>query len=135
VKRVFVDTGAWYALVDAKDPDHAAVATCISEYSGRLATSNFVFDETVTLLRYRLGHRPARTFGDALQAGGLAAVLRLAPGDESAAWEIFTRYRDKSFSFTDCTSFSLMKRLGIASAIAIDDDFKAYGIPCLPREN
>ena len=92
-----------------------------------------MFDETVTLLRYRLGYRAARAFGDALHAGGLAAVLRLTPGDEIGAWEIFTRYRDKSFSFTDCTSFSLMKRLSIASAIAIDDDFKAFGIPCLPQ--
>src|SRR3989304_5359658 len=60
MKRVFVDTGAWYSLVDAKDPDHRAVAACLAEYHGRLATSNFVFDETVTLLRYRLDYRTAR---------------------------------------------------------------------------
>jgi hypothetical protein len=26
MKRLFVDTGAWYALVDKKDPDHSAAA-------------------------------------------------------------------------------------------------------------
>jgi len=132
MKRVFVDTGAWYSLVDAKDPDHRAVAACLAEYHGRLATSNFVFDETVTLLRYRLGYRAARTFGAALLAGGLGPVFRLTPADEAGAWEIFTRYRDKRFSFTDCTSFALIKRLAIGSAVAIDDDFRAFGIPCLP---
>ena len=49
-------------------------------------------------------------------------------------WEIFTRYRDKSFSFTDCTSFALVKRSGIDNAVAIDDDFRAFGIPCLPQD-
>jgi len=135
MKRVFVDTGAWYALVDAKDPDHPPVAACLAQYGGRLVTSNFVFDETVTLLRYRLSYRAARAFGDTLQAGGLALVLRLTPRDEAGAWGIFTRYRDKSFSFTDCTSFALMKRLGIGSAVAIDDDFRAFGIPCLPQDD
>ena len=133
MKRVFVDTGAWYALIDAKDPDHCAVAACLAQHGGRLATSNFVFDETVTLLRYRLGHRTARTFGDALLAGGIAPVLRLTPADEARAWEIFARYRDKGFSFTDCTSFALMKSLGIASAVALDEDFRAFGILCLPQ--
>lgn len=135
MKRVFVDTGAWYALVDAKDPDHRAVAACLAQYRGRLATSNFVFDETVTLLRYRLDYRAARTFGAALLAGGLGPIFRLTPADEAGAWEIFTRYRDKRFSFTDCTSFALIKRLGIDSVVAIDEDFRAFGIPCLPGDD
>ena len=133
MKRVFVDTGAWYALIDAKDPDHSAVAACLGQHGGRLATSNFVFDETVTLLRYRLGHRSARACGEALLAGGIAPVFRVTPADEARAWEIFARYRDKGFSFTDCTSFALMKRLGIASAVALDEDFRAFGILCLPQ--
>ena len=133
MKRIFVDTGAWYALVDAKDPDHSEVAVCLAQYGGRLATRNYVFDETVALLRYRLGHRTACTFGEALLAGGIAPALRLTPADEARAREIFARYRDKGFSFTDCTSFALMKRVGIASAVALDEDFKAFGIPCLPQ--
>lgn len=133
MKRVFVDTGAWYALVDARDPDHSAVASCLAQHRGRLATSNFVFDETVTLLRSRLGHRVARTFGETLLAGGIAVIVRVTPADEVRAWEIFARYRDKGFSFTDCTSFALMKRMRIATAVALDDDFRAYGIACLPE--
>ena len=59
MKRVFVDTGAWYALVDADDPDHRRVSDCIQHHRERLVTSNFVFDEVVTLVRYRLGWQPA----------------------------------------------------------------------------
>ena len=90
MKRVFVDTGAWYALVDARDPDHPAVASCLAQHGGRLATSNFVFDETVTLLRSRLGHRVARTFGETLLAGGIAFRTRMLLFDyESEARETF----------------------------------------------
>lgn len=132
MKRLFVDTGAWYALADRNDPDHERVADCLQTYGGRLVTTNFVFDETVTLLRYRLGFTAAKAFGTQLLKGDAASVLPVARGDEARAWDIFTRYRDKSFSYTDCTSFAVMQRLKLQAAAAIDDDFRAYGLQCLP---
>ena len=127
-----MDTGAWYALADRKDPDHASVAQCLRERAGRLVTTNFVFDESVTLIRFRLGTSAACTFGEELLAGGVARLVSVARRDEARAWEIFTRYRDKSFSYTDCTSFATMQRLGIDAAVAIDDDFRSFGLACLP---
>ncbi len=135
MKRIFVDTGAWYALIDREDPDHSVVQGALVQCSGRLVTSNFVFDETVTLLRYRLGWSAAHTFGEKLRAGTVASLAEVTKKDQTRAWAVFTRYRDKSFSFTDCTSFSLMERLGVDTAIAIDGDFRAYGMHCLPIEN
>jgi uncharacterized protein len=132
VKRLFVDTGAWYALADRKDPDHHRVADCLEDETGRLVTTNFIFDESVTLIRYRLGFAAAKTFGDSLLRGDFATLLPVRRQDEARAWDIFTRYRDKSFSFTDCTSFAVMQRLKIASAVAIDEDFRAFGMNCLP---
>ncbi|MGH8624930.1 MAG: type II toxin-antitoxin system VapC family toxin, partial [Gammaproteobacteria bacterium] len=68
MRRVFVDTGAWYALIDRADPDHGDVTTQFKAYRGRLVTSNFVFDETLTLLRYRLGWQSAHAFGEQMRA-------------------------------------------------------------------
>ena len=48
-------------------------------------------------------------------------------------WSIFTRFRDKSFSFTDCTSFAVMERSKLDCAAAIDDGFRAYGVRCVPE--
>jgi uncharacterized protein len=132
MERIFVDTGAWYALIDRKDPDHHAVLSALQGYRNRLVTSNFVFDETITLLRYRLGWHFARQFGEQLLDGKLAQLARISAADERNAWAIFTRYDDKSFSFTDCTSFAVMQRLQLDRAIAIDSDFRAYGLHCLP---
>jgi len=133
LKRVFVDTSAWYALADRKDPDHAAAAQCLREWAGRLVTSNFVLDESVTLIRYRLGVVAARTFGETLLAGTAARMIWITRRDERRAWEIFRRFRDKTFSYTDCTSFAAMERLKLKTAVAIDDDFRAFGVECLPQ--
>jgi predicted nucleic acid-binding protein len=54
MKRLFVDTGAWYALVDKNNPDHKEAATFIRNNKTSLLTTNFVFDTTITLLRSRL---------------------------------------------------------------------------------
>jgi predicted nucleic acid-binding protein len=132
MKHIFVDTGAWYALVDRQDPDHVAVYACLQRYQGRLLTSNFVLDETITLLRYRLGWPIAHTVGEQLRSGNTAQIVRITPTDEDTAWHIFTRYKDESFSFTDCSSFALMERLKLHAAVAIDSDFKKYGFQCLP---
>lgn len=132
MKRLFIDTGAWYALADRKDPDHVRVADFLENQTLPLVTTNFVFDESVTLIRYRLGFAAAKSFGDHLLRVGAASLLSVGRQDETRAWEIFTRYRDKSFSYTDCTSFAVMQRLKIDSAVAIDDDFRAFGLNCLP---
>lgn len=132
MKRALVDTSAWYALVDRRDPDHLSVSAVLREWSGRRVLTNFVLDETLTLLRYRLGHAPARAFGEVLGSGEVASIVRVGRMDEARAWEIFCRYRDKSFSFTDCTSFAVIERLRLDCAVALDENFRAYGIRCLP---
>ena len=48
MNRVFVDTSAWYALIDGRDPDHGGVLAALKAHEKRLVTTNFVFDETVT---------------------------------------------------------------------------------------
>jgi predicted nucleic acid-binding protein len=133
VKRVFVDTGAWYALIDAADPDHDAVTAVFRHYRHRLVTSNYVFDETLTLARYRLGWQVAHRIGEQLWDSRLARIERVSPKDEQAAWSIFSGYSDKSFSFTDCTSFALVQRLNLPLCLAIDSDFRSFGLHCIPE--
>ncbi len=132
MNRVFVDTGAWYALTDRRDPDHEPVVAALREHRGRLLTSNFVLDETLTLVRYRLGWTISHRLGEQLRTGSLARLERISPRDEEAAWSIFSTYSDKSFSFTDCTSFALCNRLELPMCLAIDSDFRSFGLHCVP---
>jgi len=43
-------------------------------------------------------------------------------------WELYQKYKDKKFSFTDVTSFSIMKDLNIKKAFAFDREFIQAGI-------
>ncbi len=130
--QLLVDTSAWYSLIDAKDPDHAQVLQALQKYQNNLLTTNYIADETITLLRYRLGWQYAQQFGELFFTGKLTHTIQVTEQDEKEAWKLFKRYQDKQFSFTDCTSFIIMQRLQISTAITLDSDFKSFGFQCLP---
>jgi hypothetical protein len=132
MERLFVDTSAWVAHANRGDPDHAAVRDVLRRYRGRRVTSNFVFDETVTLCRYRLGYDVALTVGEALLEHEVCEIIRLTARDESDAWDLFRDRADQKCSFTDCTTFVLMRRLGLQTAAALDQDFLREGFVLLP---
>jgi uncharacterized protein len=132
MRHLFVDTGAWYALVDGKDPDHGSARKFFEKNRIPLITTNFIFDETVTLLRKRLGWPVAHEFGRRLKESGFAGLLSVTESDEELAWEIFRKYRDHDFSYTDCTSFAVMKRLGIKTAFTFDGHFVSMKFTAVP---
>ena len=100
-----------------------------------MVTSNYIVDEVITLSRNRLGYEVAVEIGQKLWDESIANLIRVIPQDEKKAWEIFVTYHDKTFSFTDCTSFALMERIGITEAFAFDEHFTQYGrFIVLPRE-
>lgn len=132
MKRLFVDTGAWYALVDKNDPDHKEAASFIINNKIPLLTTNFIFDETITLLRSRLGWSVAKEFGQRLKDSRFVSLITVKDEDEDRAWEIFLKYKDKDFSYTDCTSFAVMGRLRIDTAFSFDSHFKTMKFQVVP---
>jgi predicted nucleic acid-binding protein len=130
VKLLFVDTGGWIACADAADPDHEVACGARDnwlEHQGLLITSDYVIDETLTLLRLRLGLSAAEQWWDAIAAS--KRLIRELIHEERAerARHIFFRHRDKNFSFTDCTSFALMRELKIREALTTDKHFRQAG--------
>jgi predicted nucleic acid-binding protein len=124
---IFVDTGAWYALLDKSDANHHVAVKFKDSLVHPLVTSNYIADEVITLVRNRLGHKVAVEIGQKLWDESIANLIHVTPQDEKKAWEIFVKYHDKTFSFTDCTSFALMGRIGITEAFAFDEHFMQYG--------
>lgn len=55
-------------------------------------------------------------------------VVRVSAADERRAQYILTQYTDKTFSYTNATSFAVMERLHIRQAFTFDDDFSQYGL-------
>ena len=97
-----------------------------------LVTTSYVFDEVVTYLNSRLQHDKAVKIGNNLLN---AANIKVVQVDESLfyeAWSYFEQHADKTYSLTDCVSFVLMKRLGIAEALTFDKHFVQAGFKKLP---
>lgn len=132
MSRVFVDTSAWFAFIRKDDPDHATCKELLSRKEHQRVTSNYVFDELMTLLRYRAGHATAVKTGAILRGATDLEIVRVQPEDEEEAWRWFSEHRDKDYSYTDCTSFALMRRLGLDTAVATDSHFRQAGFRAEP---
>ena len=132
---LFVDTSAWFAYANKSDRDRTKVMKALLDFEGRLVTSNFVFEETVTLCRYRLGHQEASRVGELLWSGHGVDLIRADANDEATAWELFKRKADSRYSFTDCVSFAMMRRLGIGQVAALDNDFRIEGFDVVPKSS
>lgn len=127
---VFVDTSCFKALVDGGDDFHqAAIELLVKMKEGgmRLVTTNYITDELFTLVRKRNGLERARELWDLLgELGGQLKMVRILVGDEKEAWKWFWR-EWKGLSFTDCTSFAVMERLGIKKVATFDEHFAKAG--------
>jgi len=127
---VFVDTSAFLAFKNRRDALHTealAVKKRLLDAGKSLLTSDYVLDESYTIIRLRAGHRVAVEFGEEVRSSRLVRVEYLTPDAIEAAWVLFKRYGDKDFSFTDCTSFVLMRELRLAEALAFDGHFTQAG--------
>jgi len=123
---IFVDTGAWFASLVPTDPDHPSAAAWLAENRSPLLTTDYVIDETLTLLRARGERTRALLLGRKFFRDGLAEIHKITETDLERAWETFERFADKDWSFTDCTSKVVMDRLGITQAFAFDHHFKQF---------
>ena len=129
---VFVDTGLYYALQNQRASRHNearnALTTVFKGELGPAFTSDYVYDEAVTLVRSRTGSfSEARTVGDRiLGRSGFPNAVELLTVSEDAfrgAIETFERYRDHPLSFTDATTVALVERRDLDHVLSFDDDF------------
>lgn len=121
-----MDTGAWFANVVPTDTDYDIAISWLSTNSQPLITSDYVVDETLTLLRARGESKRAIMLGNAFFSGKLAAIYYLTEEDIHLTWKIFNQFFDKQWSFTDCSSNFLMQKLKITQAFAFDRHFRQF---------
>lgn len=124
---IFVDTGAWYASLVPTDPDHARALQWLYANRSPLLTSDYVVDETLTLLRVRGEKQRALQLGMKFFHDGLAQIHKITSADLTLAWDTFQQFDDKNWSFTDCTSKVVMEQLNITVAFAFDHHFHQFG--------
>lgn len=132
---LFVDTAGWLAAADAADPASAAACEARDGWlrrGGILVTSNTVCDETLTLLRVRLGAGAAEAWWRQVEASQRLRTERVDSRREDRARDLFFRSSDKEFSFADRTSFVIMREMAIGVALTLDRHFLQMGFRVLP---
>ena len=135
MKTLFVDTAGWVACADSADPAHAsccAARDAALETGQTLVTTDFVVDETLTLLRFRLGLDAAERWWQQLDRSPRLRWERVDSDRFEKARHVFFRYRDKAFSFTDCTSFEVMRELKLTHVMTTDRHFRQMGFHLVP---
>ena len=128
--NIFVDTSAWLAMNDKNDQYFSQAGEKIREIKAKrieLVTSEYIIDESITLIRFRISYNSAMIFGDSILNSNIIKILDVTKSDRQKAWEIFKKYRDKELSYTDCISFTLMKSNRIERAFTFDEHFKQIG--------
>ncbi len=128
--KLFVDTGAWFALNSRSDENHRTAAGFVRRFKKEpvlFYTTDYVVDETVTLLRFKVSHSQALVFLDFLTESSHVARVQVSSELVGRAEGIFRTYRDKLWSFTDCVSFAFMDELGLEEAFSFDQNFAQYG--------
>jgi len=132
---IFVDTSAWYALVIDKDPHHPAAIEWIAQNTDPLITTDFIVDETLTLLKVRGAARCALALGETFFGEAISELHYLTSEEVLDAWRDFRSHPDKGWSFTDVTSKVMMERRAIRSAFAFDRHFRQFGeIEVVPNQ-
>ncbi len=132
--KVFVDTSGWVALFVANDVNHAKAVDIfhgLKTNRSALFTSDYIFDETVTTILVRGDHRQSLFAGDALLNSQVVKIAHVSPDHFQPAWEMYRKYADKRFSFTDATSFAIMRGLGIEKVFCFDRGFSRAGFQTL----
>jgi predicted nucleic acid-binding protein len=131
-KRIFIDTGAFLALEDESDEHHEEAIRFRDQELLRgnyeLVTTSYILDETLTLLRSRLGIPASIDFSKKIRRSQVVKVLSVSKEVEEKALELFEKYDDKTFSFTDCVSFVVMREKGIQEAFTFDEHFVQMGL-------
>lgn len=126
---IFLDTSFFKGLVDPKDDFHERANKLWSQFledDEFFLTTNFILDETFTLVRKRCGQELAVVFKEVIESTKNLRLERISSRDGERVWEWF--FNDWSdLSYTDCTSFAVMKRLGLERVATFDEHFARAG--------
>jgi hypothetical protein len=129
---VFVDTGVFYAHHDTDASRHEVGGAALTgvlragEY-GRVMTSDYVYDEVVTLTQRRTGSvADGIEVGRRIRGEGYPDAIELlysSRGPFEDAVDVYERYADQEVSFTDAMTVAMVEHQDIDAVLSFDDDF------------
>ena len=136
MRGLFVDTSAWYPLVNAAHRDHDALADELRQQirgGAQIVTTNLIVAETHALLFRRAGRRAALAFLESVHQSPNRIETVTPERTAAAITRWIEPFSDQPFSLADAASFAVMAELGIREALTLDRHFAAAGFVMLPH--
>lgn len=140
IRRIFVDTSAWLALINRDERRHEAAVTFQRSLAEGVAwvTSWGIVSETYTWLRYHTGYRSAERWlheHAGLTERGILEVVYPTVGMESGIRRTLSRFADQDLSYVDACSLNVVQsREDIDAVFAFDHHLSLYGASVLPGQ-
>jgi predicted nucleic acid-binding protein len=133
--KIFIDTWGWLTLRDRDETRHGDVKEFYQQLrdgNEMIYTSDYVLDETITLVFKRLPFKTAKEslakLDKAIEQGYLQ-VEWVTPERFEKAKTLRLKYQDKpKISFTDLSSMVVMEELGLKDIITGDEHFEHVGM-------
>jgi hypothetical protein len=132
--EIFVDTSGFFAMLASDDDRHAAAAKIVASARKRkrgFVTSDYVLDETATLLKARRKNHLLPAFFASLDQSRACHVEWIDAERFLDARKHFLKHADQDWSFTDCVSFRVMTELRLRDALTKDAHFEQAGFNAL----
>lgn len=134
---LFVDTSGFYALLVGQDDQHATAGQVLrqaAEQRRRFITTDYVLDETLTLLKARGQRSLIDQFVDRVLNSKACRIEWTDSARFAATVVFFLKRLDQEWSFTDCLSFRIMTELRLREALTKDAHFEAAGFVVLLKD-
>lgn len=134
VELVFADTSFFFALAAKRDNAHSRATAAFARLlkaKRPLVTTDYVIDETLTLVKLRTEAAVALALLQRIEQSDSITVQDISAPRFQAAKALFRKHADHGYSFTDCTSFAVMRELGIDQALTTDAHFTEAGFKAL----
>ena len=127
---LFVDTSGFYSLLVVRDDRHRQAGQLLREarlHKRRFATTDYVLDETATLLKAGGHGHLVPVLLETVFASAACTVHWTDADRFRATSDFFLRHDDQAWSFTDCLSFVVMKDQRLRDSLTKDAHFHEAG--------
>ena len=130
--KLLIDTWGWLVLEDSRDPSHQAASKTYAEAvrtSGDVFTTNFVLDETISLLFRRRPFEEVARFTRGLLTSPCIGIEEITQARFRKAFDLRLMFRDKpDISFTDLTTMIVAQDLKVTDILTGDRHFIQAGL-------
>lgn len=121
---IFIDSSVFCAYANARDVHHKNAQKIINDVvSGKHEngiTTDYVFDETITVTKRKANSKTAIEIGKFLLDSEIF-ITKVDSMSFQKAWELF---QANDLSFTDCSSIAFMELFGIIKIATFDKGFR-----------